>query len=64
MNLSPVFCPRLYGQTVVKHILTGKAVPRANVVHILMVGALMIILLEFSFAKCDLSIDLGVIKNL
>ena len=52
------------GEKAVKHILTGKAVSRANRAHILMESALIVILQEFSLAKDDSSVDLGAIKNL
>ena len=52
------------GEKAVKHILTGKAVSRANRAHILMESALIVILQEFSLAKDDSSVDLGDIKNL
>ena len=47
-----------------KHILTGKAVSRANRAYILTESVLMIILQQFSLAKDDSSVDLGDIKNL
>ena len=47
-----------------KHILTGKAVSRANRAYILTESVLMIILQQFSLAKDDSSADLGDIKNL
>ena len=46
------------------HILTGKAVSRANRAYILTESVLMIILQQFSLAKDDSSVDLGDIKNL
>ena len=47
-----------------KHILTDKAVSRANRAHILTESVLMILLQKFSLAKDDSSVDLGDIKNL
>ena len=54
----------IHEENAVKHILTDKAVSRANRVHILTESVLMILLQKFSLAKDDSSVDLGDIKNL
>ena len=54
----------IHEENAVKHILTDKAVSRANRAHILTESVLMILLQKFSLAKDDSSVDLGDIKNL
>ena len=55
----------VYGENAVKHILTGKAVSRANRVHILTESDLMIRLQQFALARdVDSSVNLGDIQYL
>ena len=61
-NIERVF-KNIYGENPVKHFLTGKAVSWANRAHILTESSLKIIL-QFSLAKDDSSLDLEDIKNL